>query len=464
MHVNEDSAQPWKILAVLVVAQFMVLVDITIVNVALPSIGSALSFAPADLQWVVTAYILCSGGLLLVGGRVADRVGRRRVFLAGLTLFTAASLACGLAPSAGGLVVARAVQGVGAALLTPTALAIVTATYTGRQRATALGVWGGAASAGLGVGVLLGGMLTTWLTWRWVFLVNVPVGVATAVLALRVVPATPGSGRRRGLDLPGAAAVVAGLVALVFGVTRAPEEGWGSAQTLAPLALAAVLLAVFAVHEGRTADPLVPPRVWRVRSLISSSGLLLAITGVMAGTFFLISIYLQGALGWSALETGLGFLPFVAATGAGVHVAQHLVGGVGTRPVVVAGFLLVGAGSALLAIAPDRAGYAAEILPGLVLIGAGMGFAFPSLSITAMDEVGHEGAGLASGITSTAHELGAALGVAILAAVAAGAAGPAAGFGAGTTATAIAAVALAGGAAAVLPSVRPAPGHHVMAH
>ena len=460
---HSDERRPLSVLALLVVAQFMVILDISIVNVALPSIGESLSFAAADLQWVVTAYILCSGGLLLVGGRVADQLGRRRVFLAGLALFTLASLACGLAPSSGSLVAARAIQGVGAALLTPTALAIVTSTYTGRQRATALSVWGGVASAGIGVGVILGGVLTTWLTWRWVFLVNVPVGLVVAALAPRVLPAMPGTGRGA-LDARGAVTVVAGLVALVYGITRAPDEGWGAAATLVPVAVGGVLLAAFVLLERRAADPLVPPKVWRVRSLTSASGLLLAVTGIMAGAFFLTSVYLQSVLGWSAIETGLGFLPFVAATGVGVHLTSHLMGHAGSRAVVVGGLLLVTASSALLAAAPDRADYVTELLPGLAVLGLGMGLVFPTLSITAMHGVGHEGAGLASGLTSTAHELGAALGVAALAAIAAGAAGPAAGFGAGALAAAVFAGALAVAASLTVPSVRPAPGQHVALH
>jgi MFS family permease len=239
--MSTEDRTSWALLALLAVAQFMVVLDITIVNVALPSIGAGLGFAPADLQWVVTAYVLCSGGLLLVGGRAADMVGRRRTFLAGLGVFTAASLACGLAPSPGFLIAARAVQGSGAALLTPSALAIVTSTYTGAQRVTALSLWGAIASGGIGVGVLLGGILTSALSWHWVFLVNVPVGLAAALLVPRVVPALPGRGRRS-LDLPGGLTAVAGLGVLVYALSGAPDHGWGSARTLLLLAVAAALL------------------------------------------------------------------------------------------------------------------------------------------------------------------------------------------------------------------------------
>jgi MFS family permease len=261
---------PWAPLVLLAAAQFMVVLDITIVNVALPSIAAGLGFAPADLQWVVTAYVLCSGGLLLAGGRAADLLGRRRVFLAGLGVFTAASLACGLAPSPAALVAARAVQGAGAALLTPAALATVTALYHGPQRATALGIWGAIASAGVGIGVLFGGLLTTALSWHWVFLVNVPVGLAAAALTQRVVPAQPADRVHRSLDLPGGLAVVAGLAVLVYALSRAPEHGWASARTLALLALATGLLEAFALIERTVARPLLAPSVWRVGSLVSA--------------------------------------------------------------------------------------------------------------------------------------------------------------------------------------------------
>lgn len=461
MHPQRQS---WTLLALLVVAQFMVVLDITIVNVALPSIGAALHFGPADLQWVVTAYVLCSGGLLLVGGRAADLLGRRRTFLAGLLLFTAASLACGLAPSSGFLIAARAAQGTAAALLTPAALAIVTTTYSGAQRATALSVWGAIAGAGVGVGVLLGGLLTTWLSWHWVFLVNVPVGLAAAALTPRVLPALAGVPGRRSLDLAGALSVVAGLATLVYAVSGASEHGWGSARTLALLALAAALLAGFAAIERSVARPLLPPAAWRSGSLVSGVAMMLGATGILAGAFFLSSIYLQGVLGWSALETGLAFLPFVAAISVGVHLTSHAIGRAGSRAVLIAGMALVAGGALLLALAPDRASYAVDLLPGFVVLGLGIGLAFPVISITGLSEVRHDAAGVASGMMSTAHEVGAALGVAVLSAVAvAGDAGPKLGYGDGMLAAAIIAGVLAVVAVGV-PAVRPAPGTQVAIH
>ncbi|MCW3064991.1 MAG: major facilitator superfamily 1, partial [Solirubrobacterales bacterium] len=410
--------RPWSVLALLCVAQFMVILDITIVNVALPSIGAALHFAAADLQWVVTAYVICSGGLLLIGGRAGDLLGRRTVFIAGLLVFTTASLASGLALTSGVLVASRALQGVGAAMLTPSALSIVATTYEGAQRATALAVWGAIGSAGAGAGVIVGGMLTTWLSWEWVFLVNVPVGLAAAALGTRVVPAVPRIATGRPLDIPGALAVVAGLAVLVYAVSGAPDHGWGSARTIGLLGVAAGLLVAFATLERTVARPLLPPSIWKVRSLASGAALMLGTTGVLAGAFYLNSLYLQRVLGWSALETGLGFLPLVAAIGAGVHAAGHLLQRFGARIVVITGMTLIAAGAAQLALAPDHAGYLANLLPGFLVLGAGIGLVFPAVQITAMSEVDHERAGLASGLMMTAHELGAALGIAVLSAIA----------------------------------------------
>jgi EmrB/QacA subfamily drug resistance transporter len=447
------------------VAQFMVILDITIVNVALPSIGAGLDFARADLQWVVTTYIIFSGGLLLVGGRVADHVGRRRAFLTGLLVFTVASLACGLAPSAGALVAARAVQGLGAALLTPAALSVVTTTYHGAQRATALSIWGAIASGGVAFGVIAGGVLTSALSWHWVFLVNVPVGLAAAALTPRFVTAMAPARSERSLDLPGALTVVGGLAALVYALSRAPEDGWGSAQTLGFLALAVALLAGFILIERAVRRPLLPPRVWRVRSLTAGSAVMLGATGIMAGAFFLNSLYLQEVLGWSALETGLAFIPFVAAIVVGVHATSQLVARTGSRTLIVAGMTLASASGLLLALAPDHATYATDLLPGFLALGLGVGLAFPAISITAMSQVEHDTAGLASGFMNTAHEVGAALGVAVLSAIAAGAAGGiVVGYGEATLATAIIAGLLGVGAAVTVPAVRPAAGAPVGMH
>ncbi len=302
--------RPWSLMGVLSVAQFMVILDVTVVNVALPSIARSLSFPAGGLQWVVTAYVLASGGLVLLGGRAADVAGRRRIFLAGLTVFTAASLASGLAPAAGALIAARVGQGLGAALLTPAALSILTTSYAGAQRAAALGVWGAIGGGGAAVGVLAGGILTTWLGWRSVFLVNVPVGVVAGLLSLHLVPRhKPRRRFVRELDLPGAALAVAGLVMLVYTLAGAPAHGWGSARTLLLLALALALLAGLAAVERSARRPLVPPELWRARSLVAGVLVMFGATGILVGTFFLNSLYMQDVQRASPLRVGLEFLP-----------------------------------------------------------------------------------------------------------------------------------------------------------
>src|SRR5690242_442947 len=355
--------RPWTVLILLSIAQFMVILDVTVVNVALPSIGSDLSFAPADLQWVVTAYVLFTGGLLLLGGRAADVLGRRPVFLTGLGIFTTASLMSGLAASPEWLIISRGAQGLGAAMLTPGALSIITTTYTGEQRMKALAVWGAIGGAGA-AGVVLGGLLTSWLGWESVFFINVPIGIAVGVLALRIVPASPPAAGDRRLDVPGAVSVVAGLVLLVYAIQGTSQHGWGSARTLVPLAVAAVLLTAFAWIERRAPRPLVPPSTWRSRTLVAGVALMFGATGILVSTFFLNSLYLQHELGFSALETGLAFLPLSVMVGLGAHMASHLMGRIGTRALAVAGLTLLAIGAALLAVAPDHASYGTDLLPG----------------------------------------------------------------------------------------------------
>jgi EmrB/QacA subfamily drug resistance transporter len=466
------SKTPWTILVLLAVAQFMVILDITIVNVALPSIGEDLGFAAGDLQWVVTAYVLFTGGLLLLGGRAADLLGRREVFLTGLLLFTAASLASGLAPSPEALVIARSLQGLGAALLSPAALSIITTTYTGAQRGTALSVWGAMGAGGAAAGVLFGGMLTTWLSWEWVFFINVPVGLVTAVLVGRLVGRAPRAGGLRQLDLPGAVSLVGGLMLLVYALQGTGEHGWASARTLVLLAVAGTLLATFAAIERGVARPLVPPRTWRERPLVSSAALMLGLTGIMIGAFFLNSIYLQRVLDASALETGLAFLPFVLAIAPAAHLGPALLVRAGARVVSIAGLGLVAVGAFLLAAAPDDASYATDLLPGFLVLGVGLGLVIVTVQVTAMTDVGHATAGLASGLMTTSHEIGAALGVAVLSAVALGAAGDtqtpagfAGGYEDGFLVAAFVAVGLALLALRVVPAVRPDPAAaHAAAH
>ncbi len=463
---HAEERRPWTLLVLLCVAQFMVILDVTVVNVALPSIGHALGFARGDLQWVVTTYVLFTGGLLLLGGRVADLLGRRRVFLAGLVLFTAASLASGLASTPAALIVARGAQGLGAALLSPAALSIITTTYTGAQRTTALSTWGAIGAGGAAAGVLVGGILTTSLGWEFVFFINVPVGVTAALVATRLLPA---GGAREGslgeLDLPGAAALVSGLMVLVYGVEGASRHGWGSAQTVILLAVAALLLATHVLIERRSSRPLIPPATWEVRSLVSSAAVMLGATGILVGTFFLNSLFLQNVLGSSALETGLAFLPLVLVIGLAAHAGPHLLERVGARAVVIAGLALVAAGELVLSRAGAGAGYFANLLPGFVPLGLGIGLVFVSVSVTAMSEIDGERAGLASGLMTTAHEIGGAFGVAIFSAVALGGGTTLMhGYAHGALAGAIVAGALAVVAAVAVPAVRPAPGEHVAVH
>ena len=461
--------RPWSVLVLLSVAQFMVILDATVVNVALPSIGRALHFAAGDLQWVVTAYVLFSGGLVLLGGRASDVVGRRATFLTGLAVFTAASLASGLAPAAAALIAARAGQGLGAALLTPAALSIITTTYTGAQRAAALSAWGAIGGGGAAAGVLAGGMLTTWVGWRSVFLVNVPVGVVAGLLSLRLVPPSGTAARiRRELDLPGAVLVVAGLVTGVYALAGTPEHGWGSARTLLLAAASAGLLAAFAAVERSARRPLLPLATWRSRPLVAGAAVMLGATGILVGTFFLNSLYLQNVAGASALRVGLEFLPLVAVIGLDAHLTSRLLPRAGSRVLAVAGLLLMGVGALLLSGVPAQAGYLTGLLPGLLVIGTGTGLVFPAATVTAMSHVAEDRAGLASGLMTAAHEIGAALGVAVFSAVATAQAvaggGFAAGYRHGFAVAAGVAAALALVAALAVPAVRPAPGGRVAVH
>ncbi|KAE8763757.1 MFS transporter [Georgenia thermotolerans] len=415
----EEPRRPWTVFALMIAAQFMVILDVSVVNVALPSIREALHLSAADYQWAISAYVLLSGGLLLLGGRVADLLDRRRAFLAGIGLFTAASLVSGLALSPLTLIVARAAQGAGAALLTPAALSIVMTAYAGRQRQAALAMWGTVGSLGIAAGVLFGGALTSALGWRAVFFINVPIGVAVVVGTLRAVAA---GGRRttalRRLDLPGALTLVAGLLSLVFGIESTQSAGWAAPRTWGALALAAVLLTTFARLEGRAADPLVPPSTWRMRSLVSASAVMAGVTGVVVGAIFLCSLYLQAIIGSSPIVTGLQFLPLAAAITLAATVASKVIGRVGARALILGGLAVMAGGVMLLAANAGGTSYAAHVLPGFLVVGAGVGPMFVAIAVAAMGDVPAERAGLASGLMMTGHEIGAALGVAALTAAA----------------------------------------------
>jgi EmrB/QacA subfamily drug resistance transporter len=453
---SNSEHKPWTTLILLGLAQFMVILDITVVNVALPSIGEDLAFSEGDLQWVITAYVLFTGGLLMLGGRATDLFGRRRLFLGGLATFTVASLASGLASSPEALVISRAVQGVGAAMLTPAALSIVTTTYAGSQRTTALAAWSGISSAGGAAGVVLGGILTSSLGWEWVFFINVPVGLIAAAGVLRIVPSAAPVAAGKRLDVLGAVTAVAGLVVLLYGIEGANDHGWGSARTIALVAAGIVLLTAFVWVERLVREPVVPPVTWRNRPLVAGMALILVVTGLLVAVFFLNTLYLQDVLGWSALETGLAFLPLVVVIAAGTQAANGLISRIGSRNLAGLGLLILAAGAMLIVLAPDSASYGTEILPGFVVIGFGIGLVFPAASIAAFSNVTDETAGLASGLITTGHELGAAFGVAAISAVATAAATFVAGYEDGFVVVAAVAALAAIVALLVTPAVRPA--------
>ena len=411
--------RPWTVLAIALVAQVLVVLDISVVNTALPSIGAALHLGEGDLQAVVTAYLMVSGGGLLLGGRIADLVSRRTVFLVGLALFTVASLLSGFAENATQLVATRAVQGLSAAVLTPSALSLIMTTYDGDQRRKGLAAWGVVGSLGVAAGVLVGGALTTWVSWELIFWVNVPIGIVALVAGLHAIPRQTTDRFSAGqLDLPGAVAVIAGLSTCVYGLSATSTHGWTSARTLGAFVASALLLAGFVLWERRAAQPLFPPHVWKVRTLVSGTTLMLGITGILVGVVFLSSILLQAQLGFSALEAGLAFLPFALAITVGSVVARHALAHVAPRAVAVVGLLVTGGAAALLAQVPDHASYASDVLGGLVALGLGVGMVFVPVSVTSMAGIPESHAGLASGFLMTGHEVGAALGVAVLSAAA----------------------------------------------
>jgi EmrB/QacA subfamily drug resistance transporter len=399
----------WQALILLSVAQFMVILDITVVNVALPSIGADLALDRAPLTWVVTTYTLFFGGLLLLGGRLADLLGRRRTFLAGLGVFTAASFTAGLAGDGSVLIAARAAQGVGAALLSPAALSIITTTFHGGERRRALGAWAALAGAGAAVGVLVGGLLVSGPGWQWVFFVNVPVGVLVAAAVPVTVAASPRQAAAR-IDVPGALVVTAATGLLVYGLVEAGDRGWGAAGTLAA---GLGLLGGFAVVERLVAAPLVDLRLLATRPVVAGFWVMLAASGLLISGFFLNSLLLQRVMGLSALGTGLVFLPVAVATIIGAQAGAHLLGRLGGRPVAAAGFAMAAVGMALLGGISAGDDAVTGVLPGFVLAAVGLGMAFVTATTTALSHIDPRRAGLVSGVVTTAHELGAALGVAI---------------------------------------------------
>ena len=409
----------WLALALLASAQFVVVLDASIVNVALPSIGKDLEFSQANLAWVVNAYTLTFGGFLLLGGRTADLIGRRRMFTIGLIVFALASLAGGFAQSEGWLITARAVQGLGAAILSPAALSIVTTTFTeGRERNRALGVWGAVAGSGGAAGVLLGGILTQSVGWEWVLWVNVPIGIAAAALTPALIAESRSDSATRRFDVLGAVSVTAGLSTLVYALVDANGAGWGSTQTVGLLTLAAVLLAAFVAIELRSSHPLVPFRLFRSRTLTGAN-----VAGLLTGAslfsmFFFISLYMQQVLGYDALKAGFSYLPLALTIIVAAGVASQLTTRFGFKPVLVTGLLFVAAGLVWFGQVSVDGAYASDLLGPMLLAAIGLGFSFVPVTIAAMSGVKAQDAGLASGLINTAQQVGGALGLAILSTVA----------------------------------------------
>jgi EmrB/QacA subfamily drug resistance transporter len=393
----------------------MVVLDATIVNVALPSIQKDLQLSEGSLQWIVNAYTLVFGGFLLLGGRAGDLLGRKRLFLIGLVIFTGASLLDGLASSEGMLVGARALQGLGAALISPAALSIISTTFAeGAERARALGVWAAIAIGGSAVGLILGGVLTQYFSWPWIFFVNVPVGIVGFVLSLRLVPESREQLAHRSYDLAGAVTVTGGLMALVYAIVDAQQAGWGSAKTLGFFAAAVVLLAAFVVVESRAKAPLVRLSIFRTRSLLTANlSMFLAMSGMFA-MFFFNTLYIQRVLGYGPLKAGIAFLPFTAGVMISAGIASQFAPRLGVRPTAAAGMLLAIAGLLLLTLLPVHGSYATNVLPSIVLSSLGMGAVFMPLTLIATTGLADDDQGLASGLFNTSQQVGGALGLAVL--------------------------------------------------
>ncbi|MEU8363869.1 MFS transporter [Nonomuraea sp. NPDC048882] len=412
----------WTVLVLLCLAQFMLIVDITVVQIALPAIGTDLALGREALTWVVTTYTLCFGGLMVLGGRLADALGARRTLLAGLGLFTAASLLCGLAATGPTLLAGRALQGVGAALLSPAALAVITTTFHGPRRGRALGVWAAIGGTGAALGVLLGGLLTAGPGWTWVFFVNVPIGLLVLAAIPAVVPAAPG--RAEPVDVPGALIVTAATALLIYGLVTAGDAGWGAAGMVLPLAGAGLLYVLFVLVERSVRAPLMRAVTLARRPVISGTFVMLVATGLMLGLFFLSSLYLQRVMGFGPLRTGLLFLPVAIAITIGTQAGGHLIGRLGGRPVAVASFVLTAAGAALMTrISPDADPYV-TLLPGFALAALGIGPAFVTATTTTMANIPPGENGVASGVINTFHELGGSIGVAVVSTVAAASLAP----------------------------------------
>jgi EmrB/QacA subfamily drug resistance transporter len=410
----------WIALVVLCAGFLMIVLDQTIVNVALPSIQTDLHFSQSALAWVVNAYLIAFGGLLLLAGRLGDLIGRRRVFLAGLTVFTLASLACGLADSRSTLIAARFVQGVGGAMTSAVILGmIVTMFQKPAERAQALGVYSFVAAAGGAIGLLAGGVLTQAINWHWIFFVNLPIGVATGLLTLRLLPNDTGVGLKMGADAPGALLIVAALMLVVYAIVETGSYGWGSARTLIVGGAGSALLAAFVARQALAAHPLVPLRVFSSRTVSVANLMFAVVVAGIFGMFFTGALYLQRVLHYDAIEVGLAFLPVAIGIAAlALGLAARLIIRFGAKPTLIAGLILVVAGLILFRRAPANADYLTDLLPPMTSIGVGAGLLFPSVVTLAMSAATPEDSGLASGLVNTTRQVGGVLGTAILATLA----------------------------------------------
>jgi EmrB/QacA subfamily drug resistance transporter len=417
--VEQQDRRRWWALALIVAAQFMVVLDVAIVNVALPSIKNDLSFSQESLQWVITAYSIFFGGVLLLGGRLSDILGRRRLFMIGLAIFTVSSLLDGLAWSEGSLIAFRSLQGLGAALLSPAALSILTTTFReGRDRNVALGIWGAASGSGGAAGVLLGGALTSALSWSWIFFINVPVGIAVIGLAPVLLRESKAELNHRHFDFSGAASITGGLMLLVYALTQATQHGWATAETVLLLAASAVLIVAFFVIEQRSKAPLLPLRIFRLRTLTGSNVAGLLMGGAIFAQFFLLTLYMQQVLHYSALKTGVAYIGLTLTIIVFSTVAQALVTRVGVRKVLPVGLALSTVALVLFARLPVNGDYWTDLFPAFLVSGLGLALAFVPMSIGALTGVRQEDAGVASGLINTSQQIGGAIGVALATTVA----------------------------------------------
>ena len=414
------STNPWVVLVLICLAQFMVILDATIVNVALPSIQTDLDLSEANLQWIVNAYTLVFGGFLLLGGRAGDLIGRKRLFLVGLVIFTSASLIDGLAVNSGMLIASRAFQGLGAALISPAALSIISTTFAeGKERSRALGVWAAIAIGGSAVGLILGGVLTQAFSWPWIFFVNVPVGIVGFVLSLRLIPESRDAEAARAFDVAGAVTATGGLMSLVYAIVKAETDGWTSTTTIGFFVLAISLLGSFVVIEQRSKAPLVRLSIFRIRSLLTANVVMFLAASGMFAMFFFNTLYIQRVLGYGPLKAGLAFLPFTAGIMVSAGLASQFAPRVGVRPVAALGMVLTASGMLLLTQLPVHGSYAGNVLPALLLASLGMGAVFMPLTLVATTGLENSDQGLASGLFNTAQQIGGALGLAILSTIAA---------------------------------------------